>query len=39
MAISEDKMLQTIYDSLFAAFTSPPPNAQRQGGRRPTKLT
>ena len=37
MAISEDKMLQTIYDSLFAAFTSPPPNAQRQGGSQADK--
>src|ERR1043165_2636154 len=37
MAISEDKMLQTIYDSLFAAFTNPPPNAQRQGGAQADK--
>lgn len=37
MGISEDKMLQTIYDSLFAAFTSPPPNAQRQGAAQADK--
>jgi hypothetical protein len=37
MAISEQKMLQTIYDSLFEAFTSPPPNAQRQGGAQADK--
>ncbi len=37
MSISEDKMLQTIYDSLFAAFTAPPPNAARQGAAQADK--
>lgn len=27
MAISQDKVLQAIYDTLFAAFTSPPPGS------------
>jgi hypothetical protein len=32
MSINQDQMLQAIYDTLFSAFTSPPAQAQGQGG-------
>lgn len=31
MSINQDQMLQAIYDTLFSAFTSPPPQAQAEG--------
>ncbi len=39
MAIDQQKMLQTIYDTLFAAFTEPPPGGEGGSQRGSTFLS